>query len=358
MTDSISQSFDVENNLLMKNEEKVAYSKHHRVQRAKSWTSKYFSLLALVIQTVMVVTTMRYSRLASSSKEGVMYLTTTAVFFSEVMKFAGSFVLVFLENDWNVRGVLEKTHGYILAQPTETLKVGVPALLYTLQNNLIFVALSNISASAYQVTYQLKILTTAILSVLILHKKISCTKWMCLICLTLGVTLAEWPTGSRQDDLDMIHSVKRTHFFGIVCVLLSCITSGLAGVYFEKILKRTTTSIWYRNVQLAFFSSLLSLLAVFWKDFEAVRLNGLFQGYNLTVWLVIALQGLGGLIVAAVLKYADNILKCFANAVALVISYLIGIFVLQDASLQIHFMLGSFLVIVSSFVYSLKDKIP
>lgn len=39
-----------------------------------------------------------------------------------------------------------------------------------MQNNLLFISLSNLSGAVYQVTYQLKILTTAVLSVVILGK--------------------------------------------------------------------------------------------------------------------------------------------------------------------------------------------
>lgn len=41
-----------------------------------------------------------------------------------------------------------------------------------------------------------------------------------------------------------------SQFVGLMAVLLACVSSGFAGVYFEKILKETRQSIWVRNIQL------------------------------------------------------------------------------------------------------------
>lgn len=43
----------------------------------------------------------------------------------------------------------------------------------------------------FQVTYQLKILTTALFSVCMLHKKLGILKWISLLILMLGVTLVQ-----------------------------------------------------------------------------------------------------------------------------------------------------------------------
>jgi UDP-sugar transporter A1/2/3 len=79
----------------------------------------------------------------------------------------------------------------ILQKPYETLKLLVPAGLYTLQNNLLFIALSSLDAATYQVTYQLKILTTAMFSVFMLGRQIDSTKWVSLVILMAGVSLAQ-----------------------------------------------------------------------------------------------------------------------------------------------------------------------
>jgi UDP-sugar transporter A1/2/3 len=82
-------------------------------------------------------------------------------------------------------------HAEIVQKPTETLKLLIPSGLYTLQNNLLFIALSNLDAATYQVTYQLKILTTAVFSVIMLGKKLDMYKWVSLVILTIGVSFVQ-----------------------------------------------------------------------------------------------------------------------------------------------------------------------
>ena len=77
----------------------------------------------------------------------------------------------------------------IYAKPYDTSKLAIPSGLYAIQNNLLFVALSYLNAATYQVTYQLKILTTALFAVLILGKKIEKHQWLSLFMLAIGVAL-------------------------------------------------------------------------------------------------------------------------------------------------------------------------
>ena len=59
----------------------------------------------------------------------------------------------------------------------------------------------------------------------------------------------QWPTESEADSEQKILTAG-SQFVGLMAVLMACVSSGFAGVYFEKILKETKQSVWVRNIQL------------------------------------------------------------------------------------------------------------
>lgn len=302
----------------------------------------------LVAQTVSVVFAMRLSR--TKTVDGVAYLNTTAVFFSELLKLVCSFAFLVNETGSLSRAVTVVRKD-MFKSPVEVMKVSVPSFLYTVQNNLLFISLSNLSGAVYQVTYQLKILTTAVLSVVILGKALGATKWCALLVLTAGVSLIQLPRGQASDAAQA--PSEGNAIIGLTAVLCACMTSGFAGVYLEKILKQSDISIWLRNIQLASLGAVLGFVGVFLKDGAQVQEAGFLQGYSSLVWGVIILQAVGGLVVAAVLKYADNILKCFGNACSIVLSCLLSTVLLHEFVPDLLFVLGTLLVLVATSMYSL-----
>mmetsp|Transcript_44345 Transcript_44345/g.100242 ORF Transcript_44345/g.100242 Transcript_44345/m.100242 type:complete len:181 (-) Transcript_44345:475-1017(-) len=114
---------------------------------------------------------------------------------------------------------------------------------------------------------------------------------------------------------------------GLLAVFAACCSSGLAGVYFEMVLKHSKASLWVRNIQLSVFGVLLGLLPVFNEAGQIFAPGkGFFFGYSSVVWLVVLLQAGGGLLVAMVVKYADNILKGFATSLSIIISCVASFF--------------------------------
>merc|ERR1712129_189734 len=132
---------------------------------------------------------------------------------------------------------------------------------------------------------------------------------------------------SGSGDRSSVNSKSKNQLLGFVAVLFATCTSGFSGVYFEKILKGSSTSLWIRSVQMGFTAILVALLLVIVNDGATVRAKGFFVGYSLLVWVVVIIQAIGGLIVAVVVKYADNVLKGFATSFSIILSCIISFFV-------------------------------
>ncbi|RWS17090.1 UDP-N-acetylglucosamine transporter-like protein [Dinothrombium tinctorium] len=309
---------------------------------------KYIALSVLVVQTTSMVLVLRYSR--TVAVESNRYLGSTVITLSELLKIIISFTVVFKKSGIEIafNYFLREINDEIVKQPLETCKLLIPAALYTIQNNLLFLALSNLDAATYQVTYQLKILVTALFSVFMLKKRLVVTQWIALLFLMIGVTLVQWPNEEEAEQ----EPKDNNRIIGLFAVITCCILSGFSGVYFEKLIKSTPQSLWIRNIQLSFFGFLLGAAAVLFQDFTLVRMHGFFQGYNFITWVVIWLHAAGGIVVALVMKYADNILKGFATSVSIVLSTIFSYCLLQDFTPSLTYFLGASIVIFSTILYS------
>jgi UDP-sugar transporter A1/2/3 len=174
---------------------------------------------------------------------------------------------------------------------------------------------------------------------------------MALVLLTFGVSIVQ--ISGSKDEGNAEESQKR--FIGLVAVLCAACTSGFSGVYFEKILKGSQTSLWIRNVQMGLPSVLMAFLTIYAKDSAIVAKEGFFGGYSPIVWTVITVQAVGGLIVAVVVKYADNVLKVFATSFSIVVSCILSA-IFFDFHASFAFVVGASLVVIATVLYSQPER--
>ena len=150
---------------------------------------KYLSLVLLLSQNVMLALAIRYSKM-NASKKKVNYLTSVVILFSEALKFVICHLLVLFETGSLLKYV-KQINQDLIQKPLDFLRISVPGGLFTVQNNLTFVALSYMDAASFQVMSQLKILTTCVMSILMLNTKLDKFKWTSIFMLLIGVTLIE-----------------------------------------------------------------------------------------------------------------------------------------------------------------------
>ncbi|CAJ0587872.1 unnamed protein product, partial [Mesorhabditis spiculigera] len=380
----------------------------------KAQVIKYSSLVVLVIQNCSLVLFMKFALAGDRPK----FLKTISVFWGEVFKFTASICLVCLEMRSLPKGLNEIWLEFTVKW-RDFLKVLVPACVYTIQNFLLYVAVENLPAATYMVTYQLKILTTAIFTVLVLKRKLSWAQWAALLALFAGIavvqydqkmsedaekaarkalqslnetlpavnpTLAEVPQNLQEavsGRLELLSTTmgplarlkrqaatpspaprggsEQNSLIGFAAVLVACVLSGFAGIYFEKILKGSQVSIWIRNIQLAFPSIFFAMLFAAVKDRGVVFADGFapsdiasraMYGFDWAVWVTVGISAFGGLVVAVVIKFADNILKAFATSFAIVLNCVLAYW-LFNFHPTFLFLLGATMVIAAVFVYSL-----
>ncbi|XP_016523834.1 CMP-sialic acid transporter isoform X1 [Poecilia formosa] len=324
--------------------------------------SVVFKLYCLSVMTLVAATytvALRYTRTISS---GDLYFSTTAVCIAEVIKLILSLGMLANQHlsysapsgHYRETSSIVRFKNMIVEQiiysPKELLKLSVPSLVYAVQNNMAFVALSNLDAAVYQVTYQLKIPCTALCTVLMLNRSLSRLQWFSVFMLCGGVTLVQWKPAEATKV-----QIEQNPFIGFMAIAVAVLCSGFAGVYFEKVLKSSDTSLWVRNIQMYLSGIVVTLIGVFINDGEKVMEKGFFYGYTPWVCLVVFLASVGGLYTSIVVKYTDNIMKGFSAAAAIVLSTVASV-LLFGLQITITFASGALLVCLSIYLYGLPKQ--
>lgn len=175
-------------------------------------------------------------------------------------------------------------------------KMFVLAAIYGAMNILSFVALNYIGAGEFTICAQLKILTTAGFSVLVLGTVLTWTKWRALGLLFLGCILVVSPNfSSHKPDTDSYLQI-----FGYGAVLSEVVLSGFATIYFEKVVKSTTEviTIWERNFQLGIYSILMyGTIILYESNQNDGRMT--WGNWSFLTFLVALLGATGGLLVVS-----------------------------------------------------------
>jgi solute carrier family 35 (UDP-sugar transporter), member A1/2/3 len=335
---------------------------------------KSTALLLLVLQNCALILFMKQSVRVGLPK-AKRYMPIVAVTMNELIKFVTCCLVLFFQGDFT-KGLKEA-----FGDSRDFLLASLPAFLYFLQNNLLYFAVSRLDTAVFQVTYQLKILTTAFFSVIMLKKRLCKLQWFALFLLVPGIALVQisstvttlphqkvpletgvvGETGierSAASGIAIVTNSKLRGMSGFLAVIAACITSGFAGVYFELVLKNKRGSMWSRNLQLSCTSFIIGSLSVLFTKYQTVTTKGLFHGFSPSAVTTVCLQALGGLVVAAVVKYADNIIKAFATSISILLSCIVSFF-LFDWEPSIYFSGGATLVGCSVYLYatgSIKPK--
>eukprot|EP00746_Dinoflagellata_sp_MGD_P164017 gnl/MRDRNA2_/MRDRNA2_92419_c0_seq1.p1 gnl/MRDRNA2_/MRDRNA2_92419_c0~~gnl/MRDRNA2_/MRDRNA2_92419_c0_seq1.p1 ORF type:complete len:357 (-),score=35.35 gnl/MRDRNA2_/MRDRNA2_92419_c0_seq1:88-1158(-) len=289
------------------------------------------------------------------------YNTTSSVLVTEVLKFLLSCACWFFarepgtdkKHDEPQRSTLSK-----LSLQTFFL-YSIPGLMYAIQNQLLYYAVFHLQPALFQLLSNLKFVSTALLARFVMGKMLSFTQWLGILCLVLGSIVSrgsmlcslwhQWATDDQvslegQEDGDSGKSL----LVGVLLVISTSTISGISGIANEYLLKRvdSNTPFMLKNMQLYFWGIIFNVGGAI---FESTG-QGLFHGFNWWVWMVIGLKAAEGMSISFIMKYLDNIVKCFCSAILVYVMTICskGLF---DEQIDLFFVLGLAVITVALVLY-------
>jgi len=307
-----------------------------------------FALIALVVQNTSLAILLKLTYRNGAAP----YAQSSVVFVTECIKFALCSLVTASSSEENFYSAVMRTRHQRL--------LFVPSFLYVVQNNLLFFGAKLLPAIVYIVCTQTKILTTALMSRALLGTRFTTSEYVSLLFLAAGIVLVQH--NSQHEEERSWQENFGTRTVGVSAVLLASLTSGTAGVVLEKIYKEVNVelgskpqSIWTRNVQLGLISLPLALIYNLSQE-PGLILSGRFTaGFDRYVWGVVACQAAGGFIIAYVMKYANNILKCLAVAISICCCAVYSVAV-GDLDISIKLCAGIITVNLAVYAFSMKPK--
>ncbi|KAL7074341.1 hypothetical protein ACQ4LE_006276 [Meloidogyne hapla] len=286
-----------------------------------------------------------------------LYSSSTVVFSSECVKLLITLIFVYAGCE-NLQKGNELIKIEFISKPYELVKMAVPSLAYALQNNLDFVALSNLDASVYQVFSQLKIPFTAIFMMLFLRRQFSPRRWFSIFQLCVGLALVELDISKIHKNSQKEDNLNKNQLTGLFSIFAACLMSSFAGVYFEKMLKdgSSNTSFWIRNLQMYSCGVISALLGCFIKDYDQILERGFLFGYNIRVVCIILFLSLGGIYISLIMKHLDNLYKSFASSLSIIMVVIFSLIIFDSYHVTFLFGLGALLVCLSVILYNSTEK--
>lgn len=219
-----------------------------------------------------------------------------------------------------------------------SLPFAIPAILYAIQNNLVFVALQHLTPSEYQVLNNTKLMTTSIVYRFFMGRHLRILQWFALTLLALGMTLSVEVAqpSAAMEKTEVSHSI----FTGVMIMVVNSWCSAFAGVTNELFIKRAS-SLYEGNVYLYGYSSLVCI--GFGRHVLGSPSSAL-KGFDLYTWCIVICNAFLGQSISFIMRYADSIVKiyavCGSMAFSGMLSYLLfGIFVRRGVILS-YFVCG------------------
>eukprot|EP00744_Colponema_vietnamica_P010337 GILI01014618.1.p1 GENE.GILI01014618.1~~GILI01014618.1.p1 ORF type:complete len:313 (-),score=4.11 GILI01014618.1:1013-1951(-) len=288
-------------------------------------------LFFVLLQTLSAVV----YKLAQGPDGSYSFNPSSTVLISEILKFLIAFIfLQSTDSSWKC--------SILSVPPHLILKLSLPSFLYAVINNLLFNLYQLVDVGTLTTLRSGSAFISALFMKIVLGKQFSLIQ---IGCLTLEVI------GSILTQIDPCSAIPLYPFSSYAIVMFSFSLSAFAGVWNEKTLKHESASMHLQNCIMYSAGILFNFAFIITSGQES---SSVLSVSSYSPLILIILQAFTGTAVAAVIKYADNVVKTFASGLSLVIISVLNC-VLFGQPFGIISVLGMLVLLIAIFMY-LQDS--
>ena len=145
-------------------------------------------------------------------------------------------------------------------------------------------------------------------------------------------------------------------YTGYAMVMIQTILSGIANIYFEKVVKskHEIITIWERNFQLSFWSMLFCIFSKLYR-MDDISLD--MNGWGIFSFASLLLGVTNGLLIALTLKHCDSVIKTIAQSSSIVFCTIIGS-IYQNEVVDSFVAMGCLVTIIAVSNYTFDVAAP
>jgi hypothetical protein len=186
----------------------------------------------------------------------------------------------------------------------------IPAILSAFRNVAMNKGITFLEPTLYQLVYQINIVFTSLITPIYLTGQ----QRMSTVLLFVGIVTILF---HRDEVLQLPHHSQ------LIGILYTIAAAGLTAMYnqsVEDILKSEKNTTWLRQMQLAIFAQIVSVVLCY-VNYDDVKKS---EGVSLHVGCFVVIKCVGDIIIPFVLKYLDNVTKIFSDTVATLLSLVLS----------------------------------
>ena len=191
----------------------------------------------------------------------------------------------------------------------------VPALLFAVQNNLVYFAMQDLDPPTFQLWACFKLIPVGVFSRALLGKRLSPVQWCALLLLALGMAnTTQGGGGAKHTEAGGGRHQSANVVRGIATLVFNGCLSGLSTVLNEWLIKfqDPRAPLMFKNLQIYLWGSFIC----------AAGASPSTVGQLLAPLpaLIVLTNACAGLCVSAVLKYCDSLVKGFSTSVSVLLA--------------------------------------